>query len=90
MANRAKPCHSATPGPNQPTAFYQLHSLLGTLRQLARHEDELCSLLGELERRGKLGAATGRELERLLHDLPLETLRQEVDALWQTLEERAA
>ena len=90
MANRAKPCQSATPAPQQPAAFYQLHALLGTVRQLARHEDEICTLLAEIERRGKVSASIERELVALLGNLPVESLHHEVAALSRTLERRAA
>lgn len=89
MAKRAKPCQSATPAPDQPAAFYQLHALLGTVRQLARHEDDLCALLADIERRGRLTASTERELSTLLGDLPVDSLLQELAALWRTLERAA-
>lgn len=89
MANRAKPCQSATPAPHQPVAFYQLHALLGTLRQLARHEDDLCALLADVEQRGRLTASAEGELSALLGNLPVDSLLQELAALWRTLERAA-
>ena len=89
MAKRAKPCQSATSAPDQPAAFYQLHALLGTVRQLARHEDDLCALLADIERRGRLTASTERELSTLLGNLPVDSLLQELAALWRTLERAA-
>lgn len=89
MAKASKPCQSAKAEHGQHPAYYQLHSLLQTIRDLAAHEDHICSLLHELEHTGKLSAAVRRELRALLAELPLHSLQSEIGALRWALEQTA-
>lgn len=88
----AKPaCHSAQRvASRMPSAYYSLHALLQTLRQFAQHEDQICSLLAEMERTGKVSAQVARELRRLLGDLPLFSLESELESLAESLTPAAA
>jgi hypothetical protein len=91
MATRKKPCTEATSiQRGLPPAYYQAYALLQTLRALASHEDELCALLADIHRSGRLGARARRELTELLHTLPAMSLHAEIEALFSALEEQAA
>lgn len=72
------------PGQNttrQPEIVHHLHALLHTFRVIQQQEDEFCTLMHSVERSGKLHAADSRELERLLTQVPAESLLHELDAL---------
>lgn len=92
MATPKKPCKQATATrrPGLPSAYYQLHALLETLRTIQCHEDELCTLLTEIQRTGKVGAGVRRELLKTLRSMPAMSLHAELDACFQALEEAAA
>jgi len=91
MATRKKPCIQNTPAQRGlPPAYYQAYALLQTLRALQSHEDELCTLLTEMRRNGRVGVRTRRDLTELLHVLPAMSLHAEIEALFSTLEEEAA
>lgn len=49
---------------------HQLDALLHTMRTIAQHEDELCTLVHDLRSRGKVSKALRRELQTLLAALP--------------------
>lgn len=55
-----------------PELYYRGHALLNTVRCIAQHEDRLCVLLHEIKRRGTVGAATAKELRKLLEEMPAE------------------
>lgn len=85
----AKPCQepaSAPARPGLPPAYHHLYALLHTLRHLAAQQDDICTLLAEIQRTGKLTAPTRRELTTLLHDLPTRSLDAELDATLSALE----
>ncbi len=89
MPTTAKPCQepaTATPRPGLPPAYHHLYALLHTLRHLASHQDDICSLLAEIQRTGKLSAPVRRELTTLLHDLPTRSLDAELHAVLSALE----
>jgi len=92
MANRKKPCTkaTATARPGLPAAYYQLHALLQTVRALQCSEDDLCTLLAQIQRSGKLGAGVRRELLKTLDGMPVMSLQAEMDACLDALEEAAA
>ena len=92
MATRKKPCSeaTATTQPGLPAAYYQVHALLETVRAMQCCEDDLCTLLAEIQRSGKVGAGVRRELLRVLHGMPVMNLHAEMDACFATLEEAAA
>jgi hypothetical protein len=92
MTTRKKPCSeaSATAQPGLPRAYYQIHALLETVRALACCEDELCTLLAQIQRSGKVGAGVRRELLNVLHRMPVMNLHAEMDACFDALEDAAA
>ena len=92
MATRKKPCSEAsdTAQPGLPTAYYQVHALLETVRAMQCCEDDLCTLVAEIRRSGKLGAGVRRELLKVLHSIPVMNLHAEMDACFAALEEAAA
>ena len=88
MAAASKPCSSESEAarPGLPEVYYPLHSLLHTLRTLEQHQDQICTLLTDIQRSGKAGAAVRRELTTLLEKLPTATLDAEVHQIWSALE----
>jgi hypothetical protein len=92
MKTRKKPCTEAiaTAQRGLPPAYYQLHALLQTVRALQCCEDDLCTLLGEIQRSGKVGVGLRRELVKMLHSMPVMSLHAELDASLDALEEAAA
>lgn len=92
MATRKKPCTEATVSPQRglPAAYYQLHALLETVRAMQCYEDDLCTLLAEIQRSGKVGAGVRRDLLKVLHGMPVMRLQAEMDSCLDALEEAAA
>jgi hypothetical protein len=92
MATRKKPCTEAiaTARRGLPPAYYQLHAVLETVRAMQCYEDELCTLLGQIQRSGKVGAGLRREILKTLRALPVMSLHAELDATLDALEEAAA
>jgi hypothetical protein len=92
MANRKKPCNEANLNAQSglPQAYYQLHALLETVRAMQCYEDDLCTLLAEIRRSGKVGAAVRRDLLKTLNSMPMMSLHAEMDACLDALEEAAA
>ena len=71
----------ATASAQHPQIFYRLHALLGTIRAIERHEDQLCTLMHEVESSGKVKQAVSRELLDLLDGMPSSEYQQELDAV---------
>lgn len=92
MATGKKPCRevSATAKPGLPAAYYQLHALLETVRAMQCYEDDLCTLLAEIQRSGKVGAGVRRDLLKVLQSMPVMRLQAEMDSCLDALEEAAA
>jgi hypothetical protein len=70
--------------------YYNLHALLETIRAMQCYEDDLCTLLAEIQRSGKLGPGVRRELTNTLQSIPAMRLEAEMDACFDALEEAAA
>ena len=49
---------------------HQLDALLHTMRTIAQHEDELCTLVHDMRSRGRVSKVLLRELQTLLAALP--------------------
>ena len=92
MAKPKKPCAepAATPRAGLPPAYYNLHALLETLRAMQCYEDDLCTLLTQIQRTGRVGAGVRRELINTLERVPALRLQAEMDACFDALEEAAA
>ena len=92
MAIRKKPCNetSAATQRGLPAPYYQLHALLETVRAMQCYEDDLCSLVAEIRRSGKMGSAVRRDLLKTLHSMPVMRLQAEMEACFDALEEAAA
>ncbi|MGI4758863.1 MAG: hypothetical protein ACRYGF_18690 [Janthinobacterium lividum] len=63
-----------------------LESLLHTMRSIAQHEDELCTLLHDARRTGKISAPLLRELKVVLDALPAEEYTSELQAIKEVTE----
>jgi hypothetical protein len=92
MAKSKKPCAEATAAPRRglPPAYYNLHALLETVRSMQCYEDDLCTLMAEIQRSGRVGAGVRRELINTLQSIPAMRLQAEMDACFEALEEAAA
>ena len=92
MAIRKKPCTEAivTARTELPPAYCHLHALLETIRSLQSHEDDLCTILAEIRRRGTISPRLERQVETLLDELPAVRLHAEMDACFAALEGVAA
>ena len=60
---------------------HRLSTLLHTMRCIAQHEDELCTLLNGLRPTGRLKPALLRELRTVLRELPAEEYIHDVYAV---------
>ena len=91
MATTTRHCTQDTSParPGLPAVYYQLHTLLHTLRSFEQHEEELCGLLSEIQRSGKVPARLRKELSAALDALPVHALQADFDATWQALEDDA-
>ena len=91
MAQSKKACEedSISPSRAMPEVYYPLHSLLQTLRELEAHENQLCTLLTELQRTGKITARVRSDLSAFLTSFPAASLEQEVRAIFYALDEAA-
>jgi len=89
MAMKKKPCETdgTKVKPGMPPVYHRLYSLMHTLQAMEGGRDRVCTVLAELQRTGKAGARVRRELEELLHELPVELLQAEVGAVWEAIEE---
>ena len=82
MANQKKACEQELPARCQmPEPYYPLVSLLHTLREMQAHEDQICSLLTEIQRSGKLTANLRRDLSAFMASFPAASMKQEIEAL---------
>jgi hypothetical protein len=96
MAKAKKPCAeaTATPRPGLPAAYYNLHAnlhaLLETVRAMQCYEDDVCTLLTQIQRTGRVTAGVRRELINTLQSIPALRLQAEMDACFDAIEEAAA
>lgn len=65
---------------------HRLDALLHTMRCIAQHEDELCTLLHDARRTGRMNASLLRELRTLLQELPREEYLHDLYAVQQVVE----
>ncbi len=75
---------ASVPG-NQPPVFYRVNSLLHTVRHIARYEDQVCTLLHEIQTSGQLNPTTHEELTVLLEEIPSAEYFDDLQALEQAL-----
>jgi hypothetical protein len=92
MAKAKKPCAEATATPRRglPAAYYNLHALLETVRAMQCYEDDLCTLLTQIQRTGRVTAGVRRELINTLQSIPALRMQTEMDACFDAIEEAAA
>ena len=81
-AKKQEPAASA----QHPPVFYRLHALLGTIRAIEGYEDQLCTLMHEVERTGTVNAQVSVELSGLLEEMPSSEYRDELAAVKKELE----
>ena len=60
---------------------HRLDALLHTMRTIAQHEDELCSLLHDARRTGRVNTALLRDLRAVLAALPAEEYTDDLHAV---------
>ncbi|SEB58573.1 hypothetical protein [Terriglobus roseus] len=92
----AKPLSKAIRKNSKPKACTQpvaladrLDTLLHTVRCIAQHEDELCTLLHAARKSNRMTQALARELRSILANLPAEEYAWELRALEEELEAAA-
>lgn len=92
MATRKKPCTESISSAQRgfPPAYYQVHALLETVRAIQCYEDDLCTLLAEIQRSGKVGAGVRRDLLKLLHSMPMMSFHAELDSCLDVIEKATA
>ncbi len=64
---------------------HRLDALLHTMRCIAQHEDELCTLLHDARRSGRITAPLRKELHALLSELPAEDYTADLYAVQEEL-----
>lgn len=79
--------HPRSAKPAEPAAqlTLRLHTLLHTVRAIAQVEDELCTLLHEVERTGTLTPEANAELHALLNKLPTHEYTDDLEAVRSSL-----
>jgi hypothetical protein len=78
------------PALNQPVALAdRLDTLLHTVRCIAQHEDELCTLLHAARKSQRTTATLVRDLRSILDELPAEEYAWELRALEEELDSAA-
>ena len=78
------------PAPKQPVALAdRLDTLLHTVRCIAQHEDELCTLLHAARKSNRITQPLARELRSILADLPAEEYAWELRAVEEELDAAA-
>ena len=92
MAKAKSPCAQATATPRTglPPAYYNLLALLETVRAMQCYEDDLCTILAEIQRTGRVGSGVRRELINTLQSIPALRLQAEMETCFEALEEAAA
>lgn len=75
---------------NQPVALAdRLDTLLHTVRCIAQHEDELCTLLHAARKSNRMTTTLARELRSILANLPAEEYAWELRAVEEELDSAA-
>lgn len=72
------------PRPQSPV-FYRLHALLHTIHAIEQYEDQLCSLMHEIQTSGTVSDVVSEELRELLEQIPSSGYQDEVNAVRQAL-----
>ncbi|MGI4831368.1 MAG: hypothetical protein ACRYFU_24785 [Janthinobacterium lividum] len=75
---------AAAPNPRS-TIFYRLHALLHTIHAIERYEDQLCSLLHEIQTSGAVSEVVSEELRDLLEQIPSSGYQEEINAVREAL-----
>ena len=71
----------------QPAQVYTaVHSLLHTMRVIQQHEDQLCTLMHEMHRTGKISTRLRAELDQLLHQIPCAEFSDDLCAIRRALD----
>lgn len=73
-----------TPSPTAELT-YRLNTLLHTMRAIARHEDQLCTLMHEVQNSGIVDPGLDEELRDLLEQMPSHEYQDDVEAVRTTL-----
>ena len=60
---------------------HRLDALLHTMRCIAQHEDQLCTLLHDARKTGRVTAALRRDLGAILAELPAEEYTEDLHAV---------
>jgi hypothetical protein len=69
-----------------PTLAHDLEALLHTIRCIAQHEDELCTLLHEAKRTGRINATLRKDLQAILAKLPAQDYLEDLQTIERELQ----
>ena len=64
---------------------YRINTLLHTMRAIARHEDQLCTLMTEIRTSGLVNETLDQDLRDLLEQMPAHEYLDDVEAVRETL-----
>ena len=64
---------------------YRINTLLHTMRAIARHEDQLCTLMTEIRTFGLVNETLDQDLRDLLEQMPAHEYLDDVEAVRETL-----
>ncbi len=79
----AKKAPAANPQIND--LIYRINTLLHTMRAIARHEDQLCTLMTEIRTSGLVNETLDQDLRDLLEQMPAHEYLDDVEAVRETL-----
>ena len=64
---------------------YRINTLLHTMRAIARHEDQLCTVMTEIRTSGLVNETLDQDLRDLLEQMPAHEYLDDVEAVRETL-----
>lgn len=70
----------------KPPVFYKVNALLHTIRCIEQHEDQLCTILHEIQTSGRVSEEISGELQALLEEMPSSEYQGDLEALRAALE----
>ena len=76
---------ATNPQDKEKKLYPQLNALLHTVRCIAQHEDQLCTLLHESRKTRSISARSAREIRALLDKMPSREYLADFEALYDSL-----
>ena len=76
-----KPSKTSGKDPKVDEVVYRLHTLLHTMRAIERHEEQLCSLMTEIQNAGVVTLEQDEEIRDLLEQMPCHEYGDDVEGV---------